>query len=220
MSHILACPTFTKVFLASVFGGCLFLIPHTAQSATSSFPPPIVSPAPGSTLTSSTVTFTGAHTSQDYQHWMYVGSTPTGKDYYGGAGDGNHHFTLSDLPSSGTIYVRYYTRTSSTSAWESQTHVYTMSSGGAASNSVMLQWVANSEPDLAGYKVYQGTTPGSYGSAVEVGNTTVYNAQNLKSGLTYYFAVAAHDTSGNESAPSIEVSKFIFDSPTDTRPLP
>jgi chitodextrinase len=80
----------------------------------------------------------------------------------------------------------------------------------------MLQWAANSESDLAGYKVYQGTTPGSYGPVVEVGNTTVYTAQNLQGGLTYYFAVAAHDTSGNESAPSIEVSKLISAPQTDT----
>jgi len=218
MSNSSGSPTFTKVFLASVFGVCLFLIPHGAQSATSSFPPPIVDPAPGSTLTTSTVTFTGGHTSQDYQHWMYVGSTPTNGDYYGGAGDMNHHFTVSGLPSSGTIYVRYFTRTSSTSAWEPQTHAYTMSSGGSSSSSATLQWAANSESDLAGYRVYQGTTSGSYGPAVDIGNTTVYTAQNLDSGLTYYFAVTAHDTSGNESSPSNEVSQYIVGPSLDVTP--
>jgi len=218
MSNDRVCPALRKVFIAWVFGVCLFLIPHSAQSATSSFPPPIVSPTPGATLTTSTVTFTGAHTSQDYQHWMYVGSTPTNGDYYGGAGDMNHHFTVSGLPSSGTIYVRYFTRTSSTSAWEPQTHVYTMSSGDSSSSSATLQWAANSESDLAGYRVYQGTTSGSYGPAVDIGNTTVYTAQNLDSGLTYYFAVTAHDTSGNESPPSDEVSHYIVDSSLDLTP--
>ncbi|MEX2491089.1 MAG: Ig-like domain-containing protein [Nitrospirales bacterium] len=218
MSNSPGCPTFIKVFLASVFVGCLFLVPDTAQSSTSSFPPPIVTPAPGATLTSSTVTFTGAHSSEDTQHWVYVGSTSGANDYYAGGVNGSHQFTVSGLPSSGAIYVKYFSRTCSTCTWQHQLHAYTMGSGGVSNNSVMLQWAANSESDLAGYKVYQGTTPGSYGSAIEVGNTTVYTAQNLKDGLTYYFAVAAHDTSGNESAPSIEVSKLITDPQTDTTP--
>ena len=100
------------------------------SSGGESFPPPIAAPTPGSSLTTSTVTFTGAHTSQDYQHWVYVGSTPTSGNYYGGAPNGNHQFTVSGLPSSGTIYVRYFTRTSSTSAWQKQTHSYTMSVAG------------------------------------------------------------------------------------------
>jgi parallel beta-helix repeat protein len=93
----------------------------------SSFPPPIVSPAPDSRLTSTSVTFSGGHSSQDAQHWVYVGSTPEGKDYYAGEMDGNHQFTVSGLPSTGTIYVRYMSRTSSTSAWQTQAHSYTMS---------------------------------------------------------------------------------------------
>jgi parallel beta-helix repeat protein len=93
----------------------------------SSFPPPIVSPAPDSRLTSTSVTFSGGHSSQDAQHWVYVGSTPEGKDYYAGDMDGNHQFTVSGLPSTGTIYVRYLSRTSSTSAWQTQAHSYTMS---------------------------------------------------------------------------------------------
>ena len=86
----------------------------------------------------------------------------------------------------------------------------------ATTNSATLQWAANSESDLVGYKVYQGTTSGSYGPAVDVGDTTVYTVQNLEAGLMYYFAVTAQDSSGNESLPSIEVSKLISTPPTDT----
>ena len=49
-------------------------------ATTSSFPPPIASPAPGTTLTTSTVTFTGAHTSQDLEHssaWGPALAAPT-----------------------------------------------------------------------------------------------------------------------------------------------
>ena len=88
----------------------------------------------------------------------------------------------------------------------------------ASNNSAILQWAANQEADLAGYRVYQGTTSGSYGPAMDVGNTTLYTAHNLQAGLTYYFATTAYDFSGNESLPSLEVSTLIAAPPTDTTP--
>lgn len=77
----------------------------------------------------------------------------------------------------------------------------------ATPNSVTLQWNANADSDIAGYKVYQGITPGSYGLSIDVGNTTKYTAHNLQAGLRYYFAITAYDNSGNESPPSPEVSR-------------
>ena len=77
----------------------------------------------------------------------------------------------------------------------------------ATAHSATIQWAANSESDLAGYKVYQGTTPGVYGPSVDVGNTTIYTAQNLQAGRRYYFAITAYDNAGNESLPSFEVSQ-------------
>jgi hypothetical protein len=89
----------------------------------------------------------------------------------------------------------------------------------ATANSATLQWAANSEPDLAGYKVYQGTTAGSYGPSIDVKNVTTYTASNLQGGLTYSFAITAYDLSGNESYPSNEVTKYIADSSPDLTPL-
>ncbi len=80
----------------------------------------------------------------------------------------------------------------------------------ATTNSATLQWAANSESDLAGYKMYQGTTSGSYGLSADVGKVTTYTASNLQTGLTYYFSLTAYDTSGNESLPSIEVSIVAY----------
>ncbi len=62
--------------------------------------------------------------------------------------------------------------------------------------------------DLAGYKVYYGTTSGNYTDVIDVGNVTTYKVEGLQPG-TYYFAVTAYDTSGNESNYSNEVSKII-----------
>ncbi|HXW68039.1 MAG TPA: S-layer homology domain-containing protein, partial [Dissulfurispiraceae bacterium] len=62
--------------------------------------------------------------------------------------------------------------------------------------------------DLAGYKVYYGTVSGDYTQNVNVGNVTNYTVSNLAAG-TYYFAVAAYDTSGNQSTYSNQVSTTI-----------
>jgi hypothetical protein len=69
-----------------------------------------------------------------------------------------------------------------------------------------LTWNPNTESDLAGYKVYYGTLgSGNYQGTIDVGNVTSYRLQNLTPGTTYYIAVTAYDTVGNESAPSNEV---------------
>ncbi len=63
--------------------------------------------------------------------------------------------------------------------------------------------------DLAGYKIYYGTTSGNYTNSIDVGNVTTYTVINLTEGLTYFFVVSAYDTLGNESDYSNEVSKKI-----------
>ena len=64
--------------------------------------------------------------------------------------------------------------------------------------------------DLAGYKIYYGTSSRSYSNPIIVANPGIasYVVENLASG-TYYFGVAAFDYSGNESAISNEASKVI-----------
>ena len=86
-------------------------------------------------------------------------------------------------------------------------------------NSATLTWNDNSESDLAGYKIYYGTSPrtGSdpkvctmcgYSVKIDAKKVTVYTVRNLTGGSTYYFSVTAYDTSGNESAYSVkEVQK-------------
>lgn len=69
-----------------------------------------------------------------------------------------------------------------------------------------LAWDANQEPDLAGYRVYYGTSPRDYINFVDVGNVTLYRLDNLMEGVAYFIAVTAYDTAGNESDFSEEVS--------------
>ncbi|MDR4460499.1 MAG: Ig-like domain-containing protein [Nitrospirales bacterium] len=79
----------------------------------------------------------------------------------------------------------------------------------ATSDSATLQWTANQEANLAGYRIYRGTNPGVYGVPTTIGKTTTYQYTNLLEDKTYYFTVTAFDASGNESLPSPEVKKYI-----------
>ncbi|MBS0184052.1 MAG: fibronectin type III domain-containing protein [Nitrospira sp.] len=82
----------------------------------------------------------------------------------------------------------------------------------SSSSSVTLTWNANTERDLAGYRVYRATSSGTYGAPIATiqGNMPNYIATGLQFGTTYFFVVTAFDIAGNESAYSNEVSKSIF----------
>lgn len=58
---------------------------------------------------------------------------------------------------------------------------------------VTLAWDPNTEPDLAGYKVYHGTQSRSYGDPIDVQNVTQVTLTDLTPGQTYYFAATAYD---------------------------
>ena len=77
-----------------------------------------------------------------------------------------------------------------------------------------LNWIPNTEPDLAGYIVYYGTTPGVYTANVNVGLFST----KLMTGLFpiqqwYYFSITAYDnaTPPNESIKSAEVRYYVSD---------
>ncbi|MBJ6727958.1 fibronectin type III domain-containing protein [Geomonas sp. Red875] len=85
-----------------------------------------------------------------------------------------------------------------------------------ASRKVTLQWNPNPPDNLAGYKVYYredspsapftgtGATQGS--SPVDVSNQTTAVISGLETGHTYYFAVTAYNSAGEESPYSNIVS--------------
>jgi hypothetical protein len=79
--------------------------------------------------------------------------------------------------------------------------------------SVTLSWLANTEGDLAGYRVYQAPcASGSNCPYDRIGATsaTQFMASGLANGVTRFFAVSAVDASGNESPLSYE---DVFDTP-------
>ena len=91
--------------------------------------------------------------------------------------------------------------------------------GIAQAATVQVTWNPNTEPDLAGYKIYYGTASGVYGDPIDVGNVTGHVMEiTPQHGATYYFALTAYDTSGNESGYSDEASCFIPDGVKPEKP--
>lgn len=79
---------------------------------------------------------------------------------------------------------------------------------------VIISWNANSEADLAGYRIYYGNASRNYHTQRDVGGTTEITIPDLTDNVPYYFAVTAYDTANNESSYSEEV--FIILNQSDT----
>jgi hypothetical protein len=76
-----------------------------------------------------------------------------------------------------------------------------------------LSWLENTEPDVAGYRIYMAPCAGGSGCPYErIGSTggTTFTASGLANGVTRFYAVAAYDFAGNESELTEET---IFDTP-------
>lgn len=94
-------------------------------------------------------------------------------------------------------------------------------SGNPTTGQAQLSWNVNTEPDLAGYRIYYGISkrtddcpPGGYHDKIDVGKTATpekpsYKIENLADGKTYYFSITSYDASDNESCFSDEMSKTI-----------
>lgn len=91
--------------------------------------------------------------------------------------------------------------------------------GGATTQGVALSWVAPAEredgtpismAEIAGYRVYYGTSEGVYTNEVDItdSNTMQTALSNLASG-TYYIVVTTYDMDGRESAFSQVVTASI-----------
>ncbi len=84
---------------------------------------------------------------------------------------------------------------------------------GAEAAGVTLTWDSNYEADLAGYKVYYGTSSGEYGTPKIMPLASLQDVTNpgcavtdLDGAKTWYFVVTAYDTEGLESDYSNEVN--------------
>jgi len=79
----------------------------------------------------------------------------------------------------------------------------------AKAASVDLEWDPNTEPQLAGYRIYWSTSSGNYAFSRNVGNTTGCTITGLDEGKTYYFAATAYDGAGTESDYSNQIAYTV-----------
>jgi hypothetical protein len=88
----------------------------------------------------------------------------------------------------------------------------------AANVRVTFEWDANTEADLAGYRLYKSATSGqyTYGAANAAANfgkvaTGAVDLDNVEEGSRIYFVLTAFDLTGNESGASNEVVYTVGD---------
>jgi len=94
----------------------------------------------------------------------------------------------------------------------------------AGKSLVKLNWNDNADSDLVGYNIYRNTYPFvNRSSATKINGSPVssanYTDNGVTNGFTYYYAVTAVDSDGNES----DLSNLVFETPADyllTRQLP
>jgi hypothetical protein len=79
----------------------------------------------------------------------------------------------------------------------------------AHAGQVTVAWDPNPEPEVAGYKIYYGTTAGNYTSSLDAGSATSILISGLQDGATYFFSAVAYDASNNESGFSNEITYAV-----------
>ena len=142
-------------------------------------------------------------TVSDDASWLTVGPT---------SGSGSSTLTTSVNTAGLTAGTYNGTLTVNAANTSSRTVAVTLTVNAPATSSVTLTWNANTESDLAGYKIYRADASGGYGAPIATlqGNITTYIAAGLQVGTTYFFVITAYDSAGNESPRSNEVNRSIF----------
>jgi fibronectin type 3 domain-containing protein len=76
---------------------------------------------------------------------------------------------------------------------------------------VDLSWSINTEPDLAGYRVYRSEQKDTTGQLVtpDLLPSPAYRDTSVQPGHTYWYSVTAVDRSGNESVPCAPVAAEV-----------
>jgi hypothetical protein len=71
-----------------------------------------------------------------------------------------------------------------------------------ATAGIEVVWDRNTEPDLAGYRLYRAVEGGKLEKIADISDTPSYSDRKLESGKRYRYTVSAVDRLGNESKPS------------------
>ena len=87
--------------------------------------------------------------------------------------------------------------------------LFTFSLPSAFAATLSLAWDPSSGPNVAGYKLYYGTSSRNYPYKVDTGKSTNCSLSGLTAGKKYYFAATAYDSSKVESDYSSEISYTV-----------
>ena len=75
----------------------------------------------------------------------------------------------------------------------------------AGAENIELIWERNTEPDLAGYRLYRAEGDGKLEKIADIPDKPSYSDRNVESGKRYRYAISALDREGNESKQSESV---------------
>jgi len=190
------------VTLYSLVNGAWPSNPYTYTAFSQTLAPGVMTtPAPGSTLSGSSVTFAWSAGSGASAYWVDVGSTTGAHDYYSSGNLGNVlTATVNGLPTDGsTVYVTLYSMING--SWQSNGYTYSAftSTGGSAlmqtpvpgstltGNSVTFTWSAGAS--ATAYWLDVGSTAGAhdYYSSGNLGNVLTTTVNSLPTdGSTVY----------------------------------
>jgi hypothetical protein len=79
----------------------------------------------------------------------------------------------------------------------------------AALASIELTWQQNTEPDLAGYRIYRSVNGGEFERVAEVSQVPAFSDTKVEQGKIYRYAVTAFDHAGNEGERSTPVQGML-----------
>jgi hypothetical protein len=75
----------------------------------------------------------------------------------------------------------------------------------AGTQNIELIWERNTEPDLAGYRLYRAEGDGKLEKIADIQDKPSYSDRKVESGKRYRYAVSSLDRAGNESKSSVPV---------------
>jgi subtilisin-like proprotein convertase family protein len=164
------------VRLHSLVNGAWQYLDYTLTAASISQPVPaqLTTPAPGSTLTGSTVTFQWTGGTNVVRYWLYVGTAPGSFDLFNRDMGTQLSTVVSGLPVDGrTVYVRLhshmggtwhyidYTLTAASQAVSQKAQLISPAPGSTlTSSAVTFQWTGG--VNVQQYWLYVGTSAGSF----------------------------------------------------------
>jgi hypothetical protein len=164
------------------------------------------SPAKGSVLPGSSVTFSWTAGTGVTAYQLWLGTAATGsnaQNLHSASTITTTSTTATGLPTNGsTLYARLYSFVNGT--WQSANYTFT-ESGGSATD-VVLKWdaPASSATPVSSYNVYRASSgSSSYELLTSTANTeTTYTDSSAAAGETYDYMVKSVASSGATSAPS------------------